>query len=185
MSESSAGVRRVLMTADTVGGVWTYSIELARALAGRGVEIALATMGAPVSRRQRVQARSVPRLQLHESTFKLEWMEEPWADVTRAGDWLLTLENDLEPDIVHLNGYAHGSLPWRSPCVIAAHSCVLSWWKAVRGENAPPHWNTYRNHVRRGLRAARVCRSAVASDAHRFAAVLRGAAIDRCDTKRP
>ena len=38
-------VRRVLMTADTVGGVWTYALELARALAGFGVETTLAVMG--------------------------------------------------------------------------------------------------------------------------------------------
>ena len=35
---------RVLMTADTVGGVWTYALELAGALAPLGVDITLATM---------------------------------------------------------------------------------------------------------------------------------------------
>ena len=38
-------VDRVLMTADTVGGVWTYALDLARKLAGRGCEVTLATMG--------------------------------------------------------------------------------------------------------------------------------------------
>ena len=37
---------KVLMTADTVGGVWTYALELAGALAPHGVTVALATMGA-------------------------------------------------------------------------------------------------------------------------------------------
>ena len=37
MSENLPLPRRVLMTADTVGGVWTYAIELARGLAERGV----------------------------------------------------------------------------------------------------------------------------------------------------
>ena len=41
--------RRILMTADTVGGVWTYAMDLARALGAEGVEVALATMGSPVS----------------------------------------------------------------------------------------------------------------------------------------
>jgi glycogen synthase len=40
---------RVLITTDTIGGVWTYAMELARALAPRRVEIALATMGAPLT----------------------------------------------------------------------------------------------------------------------------------------
>src|SRR5206468_7815710 len=37
--------RRVLMTADTVGGVWTFAIELCAALARRNVEVTLFTMG--------------------------------------------------------------------------------------------------------------------------------------------
>src|SRR5437868_5547300 len=36
-------VRRVLMTADTVGGVWSYALELSRALGKCGVEVGLAT----------------------------------------------------------------------------------------------------------------------------------------------
>ena len=35
------------MTTDTVGGVWTYAVELAAALAERDVEVTLATMGGP------------------------------------------------------------------------------------------------------------------------------------------
>ena len=42
---------RVLMTADTVGGVWTYALDLARALAPHGVSVALATMGRLPTRR--------------------------------------------------------------------------------------------------------------------------------------
>ena len=37
---SMAGIRRrILLTADTVGGVWTYAVELARWLDGRGIEL--------------------------------------------------------------------------------------------------------------------------------------------------
>ena len=32
---------------DTVGGVWSYALDLVRGLAGRGIKIGLATMGAP------------------------------------------------------------------------------------------------------------------------------------------
>ena len=35
-------VRRVLMTADAVGGVWPYSLDLASALHSRGVEVTIA-----------------------------------------------------------------------------------------------------------------------------------------------
>jgi len=145
---------RVLMTADTVGGVWTYVLDLARALTRHEVCVDLATMGRLPDPAQRAEATAVPGLSLHSSDFALEWMPDPWDDVARAGDWLLGLERDLAPDVVHLNGYAHGQLPWHAPTVMAGHSCVLSWWRAVKGEDAPPEWDRYAHEVRNGLRAA-------------------------------
>lgn len=142
------------MTADTVGGVWTYAIELARALRKENVKIALATMGAPLSPEQWTEARKIANLEIFESEFKLEWMQDAWRDVEAAGDWLLNLEKDLQPDIVHLNGYAHGALNWNAPTVVVGHSCVLSWWQAVKNENAPANWNVYREKIAKGLHAA-------------------------------
>ena len=121
------------MTADTIGGVWIYSIELAHALAEQGVEVVLATMGRPLDAVQWAEARAVPGLRVYESSYKLEWMEHPWADVAAAGTWLLQLEDELCPDVVHVNGYAHAALPWRAPTIVVGHSCVFSWWEAVRG----------------------------------------------------
>ncbi|AUX25448.1 glycosyl transferase family 1 [Sorangium cellulosum] len=144
----------VLMTADTVGGVFSYAIELARALAARGIRTALATLGAPLSAPQREAAGRVPGLELFESAFRLEWMDDPWDDVARSGEWLLELEERLRPDVVHLSGYAHGALGFRAPRLVVAHSCVLSWWTAVLGEEAPPRFDRYRREVARGLAAA-------------------------------
>ncbi len=154
MSESHPLPRKVLMTADTLGGVWTYAVELARGLADRGVEVALATMGDPLNDAQREKAERIPRLKVFESALKLEWMEDPWRDVEKAGDWLLGLEERFRPDLIHLNGYVHGSLPWSAPQVMVAHSCVLSWWKAVKGEAAPAEWDRYAREVTAGLAAA-------------------------------
>ena len=147
---------RVLMTADTIGGVWTYAIELARALDRNGVQVLLATMGQPLSPDQWEDARSVPGLRIFESDFKLEWMDAPWEDVRRSGEWLLDLEADNRPDCVHLNTFAHGSLPWRAATVVVGHSCVLSWWRAVKGEPAPQDWNRYAQAVGCGLSGADV-----------------------------
>ena len=144
----------LLMTADTVGGVWTYALDLARALEPHGVQTALATMGAPLSPAQREAADSIQTLTLFGSKYALEWMPDPWDDVARAGAWLLELEKQIKPDLVHLNGYAHGALPWSAPVLVVGHSCVLSWWEAVKGEAAPPEWTRYQNEVRRGLHAA-------------------------------
>ncbi len=147
-------LKKVLMTADTVGGVWTYALELAAGLGQHGVEVALATMGAPLTPQQREASGQIPNLEVFESCFKLEWMEDAWEDVKQAGEWLLQLEGRLQPDIIHLNGYVHAALPWQAPTLVVGHSCVLSWWKAVKGEAAPPSWDRYREEVRRGLQAA-------------------------------
>jgi glycogen synthase len=146
--------RRVLMTADTIGGVWTYALELARVLCEQDVEIALATMGGPLTNAQRREVERIPNVGIFESTYKLEWMHEPWDDVRSAGDWLLELESSLRPDIIHLNNYAQGALPFRVPKLIVAHSDVLSWWRAVKGKEAPASWDRYRDVVRTGLRSA-------------------------------
>ncbi|AKQ63676.1 Glycosyltransferase [Myxococcus hansupus] len=147
-------VRRVLMTADAVGDVWTYALELTRALAPHGVDVTLATMGGPLSQAQWAEARGIPNLVIEEGRFRLEWMEDPWEDVRSAGEWLLDLEHRLRPDVVHLNGYAHGALPWLRKPLVVGHACSLSWWRAVRGEGAPVNHARYREAVSEGLRAA-------------------------------
>lgn len=152
--DSPIAPRRVLMTADTVGGVWTYALELARALAPHGVEVTLATLGAPLSDAQWAEARALRNLSVEESRFALEWMDDPWDDVRASGDWLLSLEARVRPDVVHLNGYAHGALPWSRKPLVVGHSCVLSWWRAVKGEEAPGRYARYHQAVSAGLRAA-------------------------------
>jgi hypothetical protein len=126
MLDDETSVRHVMMTADAVGGVWTYALDLASSLAELGVRTTLATMGEPLRASQRAQAARIPGLKLIESELKLEWMEHPWAEVATAGDWLLGLEERECPDVVHLNGYALAALDWHAPRLVVAHSCVLS-----------------------------------------------------------
>ena len=171
------------MTADTVGGVWTYALELADALAPHGVEVTLATMGRPMAPSQRSELAASSVVAVHESGYALEWMDEPWADVDRAAGWLLQLEDDVAPDLVHLNGYAHAALPWRAPTVVVAHSDVTSWWEAVHGEPPPPGWDEYRRRVAAGLRAATavVAPTAAMLDAtHRGYGVSGGTVVPNC-----
>jgi hypothetical protein len=151
---SPAAPRRALMTADAVGGVWHYALELARGLAAHGTEVVLAVMGPPPSPAQRADAEAVPGLSLAQGDFALEWMPGADGDVDRAGDWLLALAAETAPVVVHVNGHAHAALPWPAPCLAVAHSCVASWWRAVKGAEAPPEWDAYRTRVARGLAAA-------------------------------
>lgn len=146
---------KILLTADPIGGVWSYALELCGALRAFGTHVALATLGRALTETQRVQAAALPNITLHESNFRLEWMPEPWDDLARAGDWLLELEARCRPDIVHLNHLVHADLEWRAPVVSVGHSCVLSWWSAVRGGCAGPEWSTYERRVTESLQAAR------------------------------
>ena len=160
---------KILMTADAVGGVWTYALELCRVLSGHDVQIALATMGPPPTEAQRAQAQTIADLALHVSSYRLEWMDDPWRDVECAGEWLLELATRERVDLVHLNGFAHAVLPWGKPVVVAAHSCVYSWWRAVHGVHPPSSWERYRRMVESGLAHA----AAVVTPTHAFIRELR------------
>jgi glycogen(starch) synthase len=145
---------RVLMTADTVGGVWTYAVELSRTFGTKGIEVVLATMGGLPTSGQRDEIAALPNVRLFESEFRLPWMDHPWDDVGRAGAWLLDLAQQLEPDIIHLNEPVYAALPWAGPTVAVAHSCVLSWWESVWHTSAPAQWDQYAHAMREGLQAA-------------------------------
>jgi len=149
---SASEIRHVLMTVDA--RAWAYALTLAGALARRGVRTSLAVFATGLPASQRSEAWEVPGLQIFEGRYGLEWMDEPWDDVRAAGAWLLSLARVLRPDVVHLNGYAHGALGWPMPAVVVAHGCVCSWWEAVHGEAAPSRWDRYRAEVRRGLLGA-------------------------------
>jgi glycosyltransferase involved in cell wall biosynthesis len=141
---------KVLIATDTVGGVLTYTTELAAALEAQGDEVAVATMGPRLHSEQRAALPAA----VHESEFRLEWMEDPWDEVDAAGEWLLGLEKEEKPDVVHLCSYSHGTLPFKAPKVLVAHSCVLSWWHAVHGVEAPTEWDAYRERMGAGLAGA-------------------------------
>jgi glycogen(starch) synthase len=141
---------KILISTDTAGGVLTYTTELAAALEAGGDEVVVATMGPRPSQPQR---EALPD-RLHESACRLEWMEDPWDEVEAAGRWLLQLEEDEQPDVVHLCSYAHGAHPFQAPKVVVAHSCVLSWWRAVHEVEAPAEWNRYREEMAGGLASA-------------------------------
>src|SRR5687767_4130413 len=113
--------RTILMTADCIGGVWTYATELIRALDMYGVRVVLATFGRKLSPAQAKEAAGLINAELCESSFKLEWMDDPWHDIERAGDWLMETQEKFRPDVIHLNHNAHGDLAWKAPLMIVGH----------------------------------------------------------------
>jgi glycogen(starch) synthase len=138
--------------------VWSYALELIQGLARQSddtqYEVLLATLGMPLSPSQCRAVRGMCNLSVCESRYKLEWMDSPWNDVDASGEWLLEIAARFAPDLVHLNTYAHGTLPWNAPVVMVGHSCVCSWWQAVKQEPAPDSWRIYRERVAAGLHQA-------------------------------
>jgi glycosyltransferase involved in cell wall biosynthesis len=126
-------------------------------------------MGRAPNESQRVEAARIRGLKLLVGPFKLEWMDDPWRDVAEAGEWLRGLAAEDPPDLVHLNGYVHAALEWCAPTLVVGHSCVLSWWAAVHGEETCHAYERYRVAVSRGLRSA----DAVAAPTRAMAAALR------------
>lgn len=143
---------RVLMTADTLGGVWTYATVLARALASLGAEVSLVTLG-PRPRADQRQMLSNSPVRIIESDLALEWQNPEASDLAHAHDFLTSLEARTRPDIVHLNSYREATFGWQAPVVVVAHSCVNSWGMACNDSRwlSESRWQRYSALVASGL----------------------------------
>jgi len=150
----SLPLRPILMTADPIGGVWQYALELCRQLAESDLNVVLATMGRRLERSERLSVCGIRSVELCESAYKLEWMSDPWSDVKAAGQWLLDLESRFRPSLIHLNQYTHGAISWKVPALMVGHSCVYSWFEAVKGAPPGAEWVAYGEAVRLGLQGA-------------------------------
>ena len=142
------------MTADCVGGVWTYALDLARQLTADGHQIVLAVMGGDLAPDQHAQLAAAGLAGFAARPYRLEWMAQPEDDLDAAGAWLLDLAAQHRPDVVHLNQFSHATLAWPCPALVVAHSDVVTWWRAVHGDDPEAEWDAYRDRVAAGLRAA-------------------------------
>lgn len=154
MIEEGILPRRVLIAADSRGGVWHHTLELARGLRDRGVLTIVAVLGLPLAAAQRQAAMGIDGLILTEGPFAAEWLPGASAEFDRAGDWLLDLEARYTPDLIHVSGLIHAALAWRAPVLATVHSCVRGWWQAVRGTEPPADFRNYLADIARGLAAA-------------------------------
>ncbi len=137
--------------ADVVGGVRTFVDELTRGLIGRGIEVHLALLGSKPPDAGQLAASCQLR------SLKLEWMADPWHDVEATSWWIGDLAARHRPDLVHMNTFARVPDP-NIPVLLTVHSCVMTWWRAVHGGDAPENWTRYRELARCAFaRAAAVC----------------------------
>jgi glycosyltransferase involved in cell wall biosynthesis len=145
---------RVLMTADAVGGVWTYALDLARGLGKRGAQTTLAVLGPAPSAEQRDAATAIPGLDLVETGLPLDWTAASPAEVLRAGEAIADLARERGADLVHLNSPALAAeARFDVPVVGICHSCVATWWAAMRTTPLPPDFAWRTDLVARGYAA--------------------------------
>jgi glycosyltransferase involved in cell wall biosynthesis len=146
------------MTADTVGGVWTYTQELVTGLTRRGIRVTLASFGAMPRPEQLSWMEGLENLDYRPTSYRLEWMQDAERDVQESRAYLADLIAEVRPDLLHSNQYCFGNLGIGLRCVVVAHSDVVSWWVGVHGhEPADEPWiRWYRQVVTAGLQGADV-----------------------------
>ena len=147
---------RILVTTDAVGGVWRYSLTLAREWAARGILVDLAVLGpAPVLAQQR-EAAAIPGLILHQTGLALDWTAPDPATLQQIAADLAEFAACLGVDAVHLHAPAlvGNEAEWPVPVVAVLHSCLLTWWQAMRGGAPPPDFAWRIAATAAGLRRA-------------------------------
>jgi glycogen synthase len=151
---------RLLITTDTIGGVWTFSLELVRGLLDRDCAVALVSFGrAPSPDQQRncnELVESFPHRFLYvASDAPLEWMRENECAFTRAAPVLARIAAQFNVDLLHSNQLCFGALDLAIPRVVTAHSDVLSWAESCDKPLPESPWlRRYLSLAGKGLAAA-------------------------------
>ncbi|WP_075214609.1 glycosyltransferase family 4 protein [Mongoliimonas terrestris] len=152
---SAAAPRRVMMTVDAVGGVWRYAVDAARGLNARGISVVLVGLGPAPTAGQRGEAEALADTRLVWLDQPLDWMVQTETALDRLGDALSALARDHAADVVHLNVPSQAAgLSVDVPIVAVSHSCVATWWRAVRGGDLPRGWAWQKARTGAGLHAA-------------------------------
>lgn len=162
-------IRRLLLVTDAVGGVWVYSLELARALKPLGIETVLAVMGPSPSADRRAAAAD---MRFIDTSLPLEWLDTSEADIARAGEELARIAASEGADVVQTSSAALlAGAAFDCATVAVQHSCVATWWDAVKGGALPEDFRWRSDLVARGLRRA----DAVVAPTRAFAEATRRA----------
>ncbi len=133
---------RLLLTTDTVGGVWTFTRELAAGLLRRGSSVALVSFGRKPTSDQQAWCYAMEREHrdfLYVATeIPLEWMQNNESAYADGATLLQQVAKNYSPDLLLSSQYCYGCVPLGLPTVIVAHSDVLSWAQVCRPEGLRP-----------------------------------------------
>jgi glycosyltransferase involved in cell wall biosynthesis len=148
------GPLKLLMTADAVGGVFQYALDLASGLSTHGITTTLAMMGPAMRPAQAAAALQVPGLTILDTRQPLDWLAADAHSIGEAAHALARIARQREVDIVHVNTPALADGPFEVPVVAAAHSCLATWWSAVREGLLPEDFRWRTELMAHGLKAA-------------------------------
>ena len=152
---------RVLITTDTVGGVWTFTRDLAEQLLSRGWSVHLVSLGrlpSPAQQHWFEQTAHAWKTQFSWAALDapLEWMDENERAWTATSPALTQMALEFSAELLHSNQFCFGALPVNIPRIVTAHSDVLSWARACRSSalEDSPWLSRYLELVRHGLSQA-------------------------------
>jgi glycosyltransferase involved in cell wall biosynthesis len=141
------------MCVDAVGGVWRYAMDLGAALHARGIEVVFACFGPPASVRQIAEAEAVGRFVAVEAP--LDWTAAGEDKLSEVPHHIARLVDEHGIDLLHLNLPSQAAgLDLSVPVVVVSHSCVVTWFRAVRGTAVSPDWAWQERLNRDGFTAA-------------------------------
>ena len=144
--------KRLLMTADAVGGVWQYATELAAAFGAHGWETVLAVLGPAPTADQRAGLDAA--ITVIETGLPLDWLADGPEAVRRSGAAIAALAEDVGADLVQLNSAAiSGAVMSCMPVVVVDHGGIAPWWEAAYGTELPQEFSWQRALARDGLHA--------------------------------
>ncbi len=151
---------RVLITTDTVGGVWTFTHELAAGLLQCGCPVTMVSFGREPSAAQVEQSAELSRdyagrFRCIPTDIPLEWMKNNERVFEEGARVLYREMQRFSPDLIHSSQFCFGAIRSHVPHIITAHSDVLSWARACRATALPESdWmRKYVSMVQAGLLA--------------------------------
>lgn len=147
---------KILMSTDCIGGVWTYTVELCRALQPYNFEIHLLSLGATPNERQVKEIKCLTNVRFYPTDYKLEWMEDPWEDVRKTAGKIEALCRIIQPDLFHFNNYINTITSPHIPKITVYHSCVQTWWQSVKNCTLPTEWDGYIKHLQDACNSSNV-----------------------------
>ena len=134
---------RLLITTDTIGGVWSFTGELSAELLRRGHAVHLVSFGRQPSPDQqqtlaRLRETYPDHFEFTGSAIPLEWMGENERAYAEGEALLQRVLRGTATDLILANQLCFGHLDTPVPRIVVAHSDVLSWAGACRGSALEP-----------------------------------------------